>query len=337
LKETVTIDDVARVAGVSAKTVSRVVNGEAYVRTQTKEAVDRAIASLGYRPNFAARSLAASRSFLVGVMSPYLDSFYFRKLHNGSISACKERGLHVILEHVDLESRDYLKHLDSGLRQLRFEGVILTPPLGDQTKILDVLEQLRIRYVRIGPMTQPERSDSVSADGAQGMRMLAEHFWSLGHRRFASAVVNIRRRDLFRDALIELGAHPDHIQTLAMNWRETTRTIGRQLATELLAQRQRPMAVWAFNDEVAAGLIGYAWEHGVRVPDDLSVAGCDDGEVAQAVWPTLTTIRQPLEEMSRAAVELLAEPASRGKVRKVVCPVELIVRGSTGAASKKPG
>jgi LacI family transcriptional regulator len=335
LKDTVTIDDVARLAGVSPKTVSRVVNGEAHVSTRTKEAVDLAIASLGYRPNLAARSLAAARSFLVGVISPYLESFYFRKLHNGSIRACKERGLHVILEHVDLHDRDYLKHLDSGLRQLRFEGVILTPPIGDQAKILDLLEQLHIPYVRIGPMTYAERSDAVSADDAQGMRMLAEHFWSLGHRRFASAVVNVRRRDLFREALIEVGARPGDIQTMVLNWRETPRTIGRQIATELLALRKRPTAVWAFNDEVAAGLIGYAWEHGVRVPDDLSVVGCDDGEVAQAVWPTLTTIRQPLEEMSRAAVALLTESASRNEMRKVICPVELIVRGSTGAAAKK--
>lgn len=331
LKDSVTIDDVAKLAGVSPKTVSRVVNGEAHVSPGTKDAVDRAVASLGYRPNLAARSLAAARSFLVGVISPYLESFYFRKLHSNTIRACKERGLHVIVELVDLETRDHLKHLESTLRQLRFEGVILTPPVCDRAGVLDLLDRLQIRYVRIAPSKEFGRSDCVCSDQAQGMKLLAEHFWALGHRRIASAVVYTRRRDPLREALIQLGANPAQIQSLALNWRERPITIGRQLAETILSQRHPPTAVFTFNDEVAAGLIGYAWEHGVRIPQDLSVAGYDDDEIAQAVWPLLTTVRQPLDRMAGAAVELLTEPALDGKVRRVVCPVELIVRSSTGA------
>ena len=332
MKDQVTLDDVARLAGVSAKTVSRVVNGEAHVSARAKESVDLAIASLGYRPNLAARSLAAARSFLVGVISPYLESFYFRKLHSNSIRAFKERGLHVIVELIDLEAKDHLQHLESALRQLRFEGVILTPPVCDRSGVLDLLDRLALRYVRIAPSKDYDRSDCVCADQAQGMKLLAEHFWSLGHRRVASGILYTRRRDLLKEALLELGGKPDQIQSVPLNWRERPLTIGRQLAETILSQRNRPTAVFTFNDEVAAGVIGYAWEHGLRIPHDLSVAGYDDDEIAQAVWPLLTTVRQPLDRMARAAVELLTEPAVDGKSRRVTCPVELIVRNSTGKA-----
>ena len=335
LKGPVKIDDVARRAGVSPKTVSRVVNGEAYVSARTKEVVERAIAALGYRPNLAARSLAASRSFLIGVISPYLESTFFSRLHNSAIRAAKERGLHLIVEQVDLEARDQLVHLENGLRQLRFEGVILTPPVSDHAAILDMLDRSRTRYVRISPSKQLERSDSVSADAAQGMGLLAEHLWSLGHRRIAHAVVDPRRRDLLREALIKLGADPHHLQAVPLDWRAGTVAAGRQLAESLLAQEKRPTAVFTFSDTVAAGLIGYAWAHGINIPRDLSVAGRDNDEVGQALWPALTTISQPLDEMARAAIELLTQPASERKARNVLCPVELIVRESTSEASSK--
>ena len=330
MKDHVTLDDVARLAGVSPKTVSRVVNGEAYVSVQVRESVERAVASLGYRPNLAARSLAAARSFLVGVISPYLESFYFMKLHSTVIRASKERGLHVIIELVDLEARDHLQRLESALRQLRFEGVILTQPVCDQAGVLDLLDRLQIPYVRIAPSKDFDRSDCVGADQAQGMKLLAEHFWSLGHRRIACAVVSTRRRDLLKESLLELGGSPDQIQSVLLNWRERPITIGRQLAATILSQRNRPTAVFTFNDGVAAGVIAYAGEHDLSIPQDLSVAGYDDDELAQIVWPHLTTVRQPLDRMARAAVELLTEPAGDGKPRRLITPVELIVRNSTG-------
>jgi LacI family transcriptional regulator len=170
----------------------------------------------------------------------------------------------------------------------------------------------------------------VCADQVQGMKLLAGHLWSLGHRRIACAVVPTRRRDLLRQSLLELGGDPDQIQSIRLNWRERPLTIGRQLAAEILSQRNPPTAVFTLNDEVSAGVIAYAGEHSLRIPQDLSVAGYDDDEIAQIVWPHLTTVRQPLDRMAQAAVELLTEPATDGRPRRLICPVELIVRNSTG-------
>jgi LacI family transcriptional regulator len=334
LSNRVRIDDVARLAGVSAKTVSRVLNGEAHVREQKREAVESAIATLGYLPNLAARSLASSRSFVVGLISPCVQNFrfYYHELHSRTIRACRERGLHLTIEEVDTRSRDMIPQLEQSLRQMHFEGVILTSPVCDSCKILDLLDRLGIRYVRISPTTRASQSDSVSADYVQAAALLAKHFWDLGHRRIAIALMNPRGRNLLKDALVKLGGDPKQIQSLPLDLNQAPIGAGRDIAAALLSQRTPPTAVFAFNDAIAAGLIGYALEHGARVPGDLSVAGFDDGDVAQATWPPLTTLRQPLDEMAKAAVSLLVERAARGKVRKIICPVELVVRGSTGSA-----
>lgn len=331
MKPPVTIDDVARLAGVSPKTVSRVVNAEAHVRDATREAVHEAIAALGYRPNLAARSLASSRSMLIGLISMRLDAYIFRAMHSHGVRACRERGLHLIVEELDTLGSDTLRYLENSLRQMRFDGVIVSQ-LSDQPEILDLLERMQVRYVRISPTTDHGRADSVTSNVDHGLKLLAEHLYSLGHRHIAVASPRKRWRNVMRDALIELGCSPSQILSLPVNWRKTPVEAGLDIGAAILSQRQRPSAVYAFNDEMAAGLINYAWAHGIHVPRDLSVAGFDDGEMARAVWPPITTVHQPLDEMVRAAVALLAEPAADGKPREVVCPVQLVVRESTAAA-----
>jgi LacI family transcriptional regulator len=334
LKSPVTLDDVARLAGVSPKTVSRVVNGEAHVRGDTKAAVEKAIATLGYRPNLAARSLAASRSFLIGLISMRLDAYIFSSMHSSGIRACRERGLHLMVEELETIDGDSLRYLENSLRQMRCDGVIVSQ-IADQLEILDLLERLKIRYVRIDPTIERERSDSVSSDIDQGRQLLAEHFWNLGHRRIAVASPERTWRNAMKDKLVALGCNPKDVQTLQIKWQKRPIEAGSELAAEVLAQRKRPTAVYAFNDEMAAGFISYAWAHGVNVPRDLSVAGFDDGDIARAIWPPITTVHQPYDEMVHAAVKLLAEPAEDGKSREVICPVQLIVRASTARPNVK--
>lgn len=328
MKTAVTIDDVAHLAGVSPKTVSRVVNGEANVREPTREAVRKAIAELGYRPNLAARSLAASRSFLIGLVTARLDNHYVREIHTLAVRACRERGLHLIVEEIDIDDPGSIRQLEHSIRQMRFEGVILTASVTDSAEVLQVIERAQISCVRLSQHADDRRFDAVTSDFEQGAQLLARHLWELGHRRIASAAVG-RQRTLLRQELIALGADPDQIVDVPLSWRKAPIEAGRELGAAVLALDPRPTAVFAFNDEVAAGLIGYAWEHGVCVPKELSVVGYDDGEPAKTVWPPLTTVRQPLDEMLKAAVVLLTEPRNGGDGRKVVCPVELIARRST--------
>lgn len=326
----VTIDDVARLASVSPKTVSRVVNGEAHVREGTRAAVLQAIAELGYHPNLAARSLASARSRLIGLITMRLDSHYFRALHSHGVRACHEHGLHLIVEEMEAINRDTLRHLENSIRQMRFEGVIVTNAT-DEPEILELLERMNVRYVRISPGTEHRRSDEVGIDFAQGLKLVAEHLWSLGHRRIAICSPREEWRDVVRDELIGRGCKPGQLQSMVMNWLVSPVEAGHELGAAILASKQRPTAVYAFNDEVAAGLISYLWAHGVHVPRDISVVGFDDGDMARAVWPPITTVRQPFDEMVRNAVRLLVEPATDGKPREVLCPVQLIVRESTTA------
>lgn len=340
LKPNTTIDDVAHLAGVSPKTVSRVLNGEAHVREATKAAVEKAIAALGYRPNLAARSLAAARSFLIGLITMRLDAYIFRSMHGSGVRACRERGLHLFVEELFIDELreidkqpalddDTLRYLENSLRQMRPEGVIVSQ-LSDQPEILDLLERLQIRYVRILPTTDLERSDAVTSDGARGLQLQAEHLWNLGHRHFAVVEPELQWRLPFKNTLLELGCDPARIVSLHFDWRKPPVEAGSEIAAALLTLPERPTAIHAFNDEVAAGLINYAWAHGVHVPRDLSVLGFDDAEISRAVWPSITTVHQPFEEMIRAAVELLTNPNSDDKPRTVVCPVQLIVRESSG-------
>lgn len=330
MKFTTTIDDVARLAGVSPKTVSRVVNGEAHVREATKEAVEKAIAALDYRPNMAARSLAASRSFLICLLGMRLDAYIFSSMHSAGIRACRERGLHLMVEELETIDKQSLRYLEDSLRQMRCEGVIISQ-VSEQPEILDLLDRLKIRYVRIGAAIDRERSDSVTSDVPQGQKLLAQHFWDLGHRRIAIASPQEQQRSHIHRKLIKLGCDPSHILSLPVNWQKPPIEAGIELAATVLSQRELPTAVHAFNDEMAAGFINYAWAHGLRVPHDISVAGFDDAEISRAMWPPITTVHQPFDDMVRAAVNLLAEPAEDGKPRQVIHPVELVVRGSTAA------
>lgn len=334
MKPAVTIDDVARLAGVSPKTVSRVVNAEAHVREATKIAVEKAIAALGYRPNLAARSLATSRSMLIGLISKRVDAYIFYSMHSSGIRACRERGLHLIVEELATTDSKSLRHLENSLRGMRFEGVIVSQ-IPDQMEILELLERLNIRYVRISPNVDLGRSDSVTSNVEQGLKLLAQHFWSLGHRRIAVAAPIQQWSSIMENELIALGCDPAEILPMQVNWKKPPVEAGRDLAAALLSLPERPTAIYAFNDEMAAGVVSYAWAHGINVPRDLSVAGFDDGQMARATYPALTTVHQPFDEMVRAAVKLLAEPAEDSKPRQIVCPVQLVVRDSTAHVNEQ--
>lgn len=335
MKAVVTLNDVARRAGVSPKTVSRVVNDEANVRSSTREAVEKAIADLGYHPNLAARSLAASRSFLICLLGMRLDTHIFSSMHSAGIHACRQHGLHLMVEGVENVDSETLHYLENSLRQMRCDGVIVSQ-VANKLEILELLERLKIRYVRIDPLSDLARSDSVRSNSQEGQQLLAKHFWDLGHRRIAIASPLKRQRSHIHQALIELGCNPSQILSLPVNWQNRTLIeAGIELAATVLSQPKLPTAVYAFNDEMAAGFINYAWAHGLRVPHDISVAGFDDAEISRAMWPPITTVHQPFDEMVRSAVALLAEPAEDGKPRQIIHPVKLIVRESTAAPSNK--
>lgn len=331
-KTRATIKDVAKLAGVSWKTVSRVINRDAHVRPATVERVETAIRELDFWPNAAARSLAGTRSFLIGAFTDNPSPHYVTELYRGAARTCREMGYHLAIEELEWGRPEMVEEVSRGLRRIRFDGVFLSPPLTDAPELLALLEERNIPYVRLSPASDLRRSDSVLADEAEGIEALARHLWGLGHRRLgvvrgpASHGVAYRRHLTF---LAEIGRLGGDREAVAIEDGDFTMESGKAAGSALLSRSERPTAIFASNDEMAAGVLAAAGERGLSVPGDVAVAGFDDSNLARGVWPPLTTVRQPIAESARLAVDLLIEPAQDGKRRELHCPVELVVRRST--------
>jgi LacI family transcriptional regulator len=327
-----TIIDVAERAGVSWKTVSRVVNREPNVRPATAERVREAIDALGFQPNAAARSLAGTRTFLIGAITANPSPHYMIALHRGASEACRSRGYHLALEEVHIDDPNLAADFERNLLSARFDGVFISPPATDNPIILDLLDKHGIRYVRLDPATELDRSDRIIAEDESGVAALVQHFWELGHRRFglvngpdAHRAAPVRRA-AFLAEIERLGGNPDAIVEASGTFLFGS---GIEGGKALLDRPDRPTAIFATNDEMAAGVVAAAGELGLRVPSDVAVAGFDDSDVAGFVWPPLTTIRQPIVEYSRIAVEMLIAPRPEGPPQVISLPVELVIRKST--------
>lgn len=328
-----TIDDVAALAGVSIKTVSRVLNNEPHVREATRERVRGAAETLGYQPNFAARALAGSRSYLIGLYFDNRSTDYISAFQFGAMDACRHAGFHLVVEHIDSDAPETAEELRALLATVRLDGVILTPPVVDKVALLDILDAAGVPYIRIAPAHDPERSPRVRVDDRGAARQVTRHLINLGHRRIAfvrghpdhSAAEE--RLAGFRDAMRMAGL-PDAPDLLVDG--DFSFEAGLAAAEHLLSLAQPPTAVFAANDPTAAGVISVANRRGLHLPDDLSVAGFDDSPIAQIVWPPLTTVRQPITRMAAEAAGMLVSSARAAENdRDRLLDVELVIRGST--------
>ena len=306
-----TMADVAAAAGVSLKSVSRVINNEPHVSAKLRAKVEVAIAALDYEPDPAARSLAGARSFTIGVLFDNPSPHYTMKVQTGAYRACFEQKHHLRIDNLDSTSAsgDLARQLSALLRHGRVDGFVLTPPLTDNPMVLDFLEARQIRYSRIAPVLDPGRSPAVLIDDEAAAARVAELFWNNGHRRFG--IINgeehhgaaITRRRGFVERLRRFD--PEVLVSEAYGGFQFEK--GLEAARELLAARRYPTAIFAANDDSAAGAIVACQQLGFRVPGDVSICGFDDSWVAKSVWPYLTTIHQPIEAMAHAAAMLLLD------------------------------
>ena len=329
----ITIKDVATRAGVSPKTVSRVINDEAHVRAEVREAVLRVVAELGYRPNAFARGLSSARSFLVGLFFDDPASSYAGDVQRGALERCREVAHHLLIEQIDRAQPDWMARLDSALRAVRLAGAILTPPIGDWPELLDLFAAHDVRVVRIAPGEALDRTPQVRMDDRAAARELTERLIALGHRDIAFIKGNpthqatARRWQGFNDAMAAAGIA---VPTARVLQGDFTFRSGLAAAEAILAAAHRPSAVFASNDEMAFAVLVVAMRHGLTVPRDLSLVGVDDAAIARMAWPPLMTIRQPNAEMAAAAVDLLIGPgaARDGEAPCIELPYALIERPS---------
>ena len=335
----VTIKEVARAAGVSPKTVSRVLNGEAYVRPAVKEAILDVISTLGYKPNMAARSLASARSYLIGLaIDDRTWSAYAAGIQMGAIKACRAASYHLVVEPVDTNQPESEEALIRAIEHLRLDGLILTPPLSTSAHLLDRIEAIGVPYVRIAPGADPMRSGMVEIDERQASYEMTQHLIRLGHRDigFVQGIeghaATPRRRAGFLAAMHDFGlsVKPGRIQPGMFTFHS-----GLEGGVALLSNADdRPSAIFASNDDSAMGVMAAAARLNIAIPAALSVVGFDDAPTARIAWPPITTVHQPLVEMATAAVNILVDPKYRtnpddAAFRRTL-PYEIIHRGSVG-------
>jgi LacI family transcriptional regulator len=329
-----TIRQVAEAAGVSIATVSRVLNGRADVSPETRELVSEVIREHGYTANRSARSLSAGRTGLVGMLVPLVYPAYFSSILSGAAEALHEQDLRLVLSPTDHEHDREVTLLDRLMHGLTDGALIVLPE--ESSAELERLLNEGYRFVVIDPLEPlDERIPSVSAAHASGADQAMQHLLGLGHRRIAAItgpsgwVATEDRRRGYHAALAAAGILPDPALELESDFEIQG---GMTAAHRLLDLPEPPTAIFAFNDNLAIGVLQAARARGVRVPEDLSVVGFDDVEHATIVTPTLTTVRQPLAEMGRTAVSLLMRLLERQRFETlhVELATRLVVRESTG-------
>ncbi|CAL9541462.1 LacI family DNA-binding transcriptional regulator [Streptomyces pilosus] len=337
-----TLEEVAARAGVGRGTVSRVINGSPRVSDATRAVVEAAVAELGYVPNTAARALAANRTDAIALVVPepetrFFAEPYFSDMLRGVGAALSDTEMQLLL--IFAGSDRERQRLAQYLAAHRVDGVLLVSVHADDP-LPDMLSQLEIPAVISGPRSAAETLASVDSDNYGGARQAVEHLIGRGRRRIAHITGRLdvygaqRRIDGYRDALSDAGHEVDELLIEPGDFSEEG---GRRAMAALLERRPDLDAVFAASDVTAAGARQALREAGRRIPDDVALVGYDDSAIARHMDPPLTSVRQPIQEMGRAMIDLLlTEVADRRPAmarglerRQMVLATELVDRASS--------
>lgn len=332
----ISIKDIAEKAGVSPSTVSRALSDHPRISPQTKSRIRCLAAEMGYSPNVIGRSLAARRTFSIGLVLRHVSDPFPAQIVRGIEDMAVANGYHVFLSssYGDPErERDVIEIF----RERRVDGMIVTSPsLG--LRYTSLMDEFNIPIVLINC---PEYPYSVSTDNLHGGRLATEHLLQLGHTRIGyveqggARRTNLDRLEGYKQALQSWGTHFD---PLLVATGDGSIEGGKKGMEQLLALSSPPTAVFCYNDMTAIGAIAAIRAWGMHVPEDISLVGFDDIELAAYLNPPLTTIRQPRYELGRRAMEmLLALLAGDDEVTSIVLQGELIVRESHQPLSRQNG
>ncbi|MBO6506472.1 MAG: LacI family DNA-binding transcriptional regulator [Kordiimonadaceae bacterium] len=338
-----TINDVAKMAGVSIKTVSRVVNREPNVREKTRDLVLQAIQQLNYKPSLAARGLAGGRSFLIGMMYDNASDSFLVDLQRGILRACRERHYGLALCPAS-RAEDRTADLMEWVVSTQPDGIILTPPLSDDQSLVDRLIDANVTFISVSS-TGTGLGPSVLIDEVDAARSMAQHLIDAGYQDigFIKGPADHACSDLrFRGFEMAMNSAGLPVNSDWVKVGEFDFDSGVAAAEQMLKGPNRPTAIFASNDDMAAGVINVAYRSGLNVPKDLAVAGFDDTPLAQHFWPGLSTVKQPIIQIGQQATEYLmglfegppsgdSNEKTKSGEQSMVLPYELVLRGSTGA------
>ena len=337
-RNAVTMHEVAEHAGVSPMTVSRVISGDANVKPETRKRVDAAIKHFGYSPNVAARNLARAASVHIGLLYNNPSAAYMNELLVGVLEYSRKAGCQILLEKCGTRGER------TAIEKLMADGVggiILPPPLSDSRVAIDALKRRDIPFVAVATGRLEGTGLAVRIDDFEAAASMTRHLIALGHRRigFIRGAPN-QHASAERYAGYKAALSEAHIP-LRAEWVKQgsfTYRSGLLPSEQLLTGPERPSAIFASNDDMAAAAVSVAHRLNLDVPSQLSIVGFDDTPLATSIWPALTTVLQPVAEMARLAMDLLmSEIHERGEGRTLgpkqqIMKFEIVKRDSTAAA-----
>ncbi len=338
----VTINDVAKHAGVSMKTVSRVINNEPAVRKATHDKVMSSVKLLNYRPNNSARSLAGTRSYTIGFIYDNPNAYYVIDMQNGILSECRKKNFELLIHPCDHRSADLEEELTNLINHSRIAGVVLTPPFSEMPNVAKMLERMGLPFVRIisGMEKGKQAASCIFINDHEAAYSITQHLLDLGHQRIGFLCggkehhSSIERLEGYKAALIDNQVRPN--KQLVIDG-EYSFDSGVKGAKKLLGRKNRPTAIFASNDEMAAGALFAARLSGVSIPEELSIVGFEDSPFSRQTWPKLTTAHQPNKFIAQQAVSLLianvqgksSEQIQESNMVRSFSP-QLVIRDSTG-------
>ena len=325
------IRDVASRAGVAIKTVSRVLNGHPYVSADTRARVEAAMAALDFKPSVAARILSGAKSNQIALIYDNHSPYYMHQIQTGCWARCQQEGIRLLAQPVDVADPMVGEQVRGMVSETQVDGIILSSPVTDCEAVLRALEVIDVPFVRISPGTNHALTSSVFMDDAQAADDMTTHLINHGHRRIGfikghpNHMASDDRLFGYRRALDRAGIA---YEPALVAEGEFDFDSGVRAAKVLLGSPEPPSAIFAANDDMAAGVLATAHDRGIDLPRQLSVAGFDDTTLARTVWPPLTTIRQPMFELAHTAASILI---TGGEIAHRRLPHTLIERGSVAS------
>lgn len=333
-----TITEVAEKAGVSIKTVSRVMNNYEHISPKTRDKVQRAMQELNYAPSSVARQMRNGDQLSIGMLYGDPSSGYQARLNHAVLKACSDARRYLAVELFDEKSSEWGAQVEAFLERTKVQNIILVPPMCDSSDLHTLLRERGVRFALISPSRPVSGASAIAMDDRLAAMEMTQHLIDLGHKRIGHIggdmghVATLLRRQGYEEALMRAGLGRPDDELLAsgrFNFKDAL-----DCADKMLTSKNRPTAIFAANDEMAAAVVMVANRLGISVPEELSVAGFDNTPISQTIWPELTTISQPFEEIAKEAVRLSGDLTVResGVSATRVLTHKLIVRGSTGPA-----
>ncbi|OUS32320.1 LacI family transcriptional regulator [Thalassotalea sp. 42_200_T64] len=336
----VTINDVAKLSGVSIKTVSRVTNNEASVRQATRDKVMAAIKELNYQPNLAARSLAGTKSYTIAYIYDNPNAYYIIDMQNGILSECRKQNFELLIHPCNSKSVDIIEEIVSMIKQSRIAGVVLTPPFSEMPSVVERLSDIGVKFVRIlsGRNVPDTNSPCIMVNDFDAAFSLSQHLIDLGHKDigFISGgkehKSTLERIEGYRAALAKnsIGCREDLIIDGEYSFES-----GVKGAEQLLAKPNRPTAIFSCNDEIAAGALFASRLQNITIPEQLSIVGFENSPFSRQTWPKITTADQPNQTIAKHATALLINDIreqNSDEICEQITP-SLLVRDSSGAVA----